>query len=350
VHRRVNCKPKALRLRKQNPTKREIAARIAHAIQTYAPDARPAYTLRDRAIRSSLKAHAGEVTAEVDRIASLFADTEFGKPTLDGLRNGDQSRRHAARDLLGGVTAEIAADVAYNLFEKPKNPKDSAVCIRYLSPEKWLWLLDQRSIRFSNPSTFATDAYDSMMPNVVLEEVIVELYKRRLLDGADIEWIDYAAGHWFTEQSLMRGRYRVSCWNLFDRHTSHLMWNQFAGGHYGAALLCKYGKLRDAMETLLTEVTVRDVEWIGGGLVSYDKRRAVEPLFFKRPEYKDEREVRFVAHAIEGNELALPLSYLINDLTVICPPDAGSHHCDAVFSTWDALRKSIQPLVLDAPN
>lgn len=329
---------------------KEIVDRLAHTIRTYAPRSHVTYSLRDAAVGAAFETHSAEVTEEVDRIISDLTSNRFGDTTtmLERLTSKNEQIRYAAFDLLGGMTAEIAADVAYRLFNQPEQPSEHATCIRYLSPEKWLWLLHQKSIRFSDPSTFTTDTCDSTMPNAVLEGVILELYKHGILKDVDPKWVDYAAGHWLQEQNIARSRYRVSCWNLFDEHTSHLMWYQFAGGgRSGAALLCKYGKLRNAMDVLLTQVTVRNVEWHDAGLVSYDSRQLVDPLFFKRPEYRDEREVRLVAHAIEGDEVELPLSYVIDSLKVITPPDASSHHEDAVQSTWLKLKEGIEPFHFD---
>lgn len=299
------------------------------------------FSIRDGIIKAALFEMADTVSKEVTSFLSDFKSTRFGDSLLDQLKNRDPQARLPTLDLMGGMSAELAGNLIYELFQPPEEPQEDSMYIRYLKPEKWLWLQHQKSIRFSNPQAFADDPFDSFTPHSILAHFLNELCSDPMFSDIDPEWIEYAALHWVRDQEEAKARYRISCWNVFDEHTSHLMWSHFSGARYGVAIVCPYGALRDAFYESIENHVAGDVEEEGAGLVSYDIGSLVRPPYFKRPEYKDEREIRFVAHVLEGDEVVIPLHLLVEHMRVISPFDAPMHHRSAVIATWDQLRSTL---------
>lgn len=154
------------------------------------------------------------------------------------------------------------------------------------------------------------------------------------------EWIDHAFCEWDNEQSRRKETYRISCWNILDQNTSNLMWGQYANARTGVALLSPYENLSSGLEEYFSSGSAGlDIEHLNHGLVSYDPTVAkTHSYFFKRPEFKDEKEIRLVAHSLEGEPVSLPLEYIIGELEIERPLDAPKHHVAAITSTWNALK------------
>lgn len=194
------------------------------------------------------------------------------------------------------------------------------------------WLQHKKSIRLSVPSEFVNDPYDSTTPTVILRKFLNELCEQPIFASLPTDWIQSAVYHWVNKDNAAREKYRISCWNIFDEHTSHLMWHQFAGGRTGVAILCPFEPIQYALEQTVTHEVFGEVELSGEGLVSYDTSSIVEQPFFKRPEYTDEREVRFVAFAHEEQDIEIPLHMLIDNMQMMLPPDAPIHHAKLIES------------------
>ena len=124
------------------------------------------------------------------------------------------------------------------------------------------------------------------------------------------------------------------------------MWSQYASPQSGVALKCRYEKLRAAMDYYLKNVIASDLAytWIGSGKVHYNTESMIIQPFFKSPEYKDEREVRFVVQLDEHENyaVALPLNLVVDDLEVITPPDAPKHHRLAMDASWEKLKTELK--------
>jgi len=300
------------------------------------------FRLRDKAIVKAMTSGRRLAAKGVNLVVDELQTPILGYDILSKLNSGDFPTKRGAFDLVGGIVSEVAGNISDDIFHSPKRPPEDAMCIRYLTPEKWLWLTHQRSLRFAEPKSFNSDKYDSVTPNVIMHTFLSELCSHSVFSGLPDEWISYAVHHWLMAQDESRARHRISCWNLFERYRSHLMWSEFASNHAGVALICSYRDLMDAMDKYFTSGISNEIEWVDAGLVNYNTRSLVEPPFFKRPEFKDEREVRFVAQVFEGDSIEIPLHMFADNLKVITPPDAPEHHTLAIQASWSLLKSDLK--------
>ena len=299
---------------------------------------------RDLAVEQSLS-HADEILQKAGAmVVQEIESFEEGSYILENPQS-PVSENRGILDSIGNIVAVMARKLDLDLYpdimDEPEVPPDEAPCIRYLAPEKWIWLLHQHEIRLSSPTEFVNDPFDSAMPTFSLRHLLNELIENSALATISSFWIEAAVRHWSHYERDVRAKYRISCWNLFNEHTSNLMWHQFGSGRTGVALLCPFGRIRDALYSCAANYYSGYLELDGEGLVDYLPKSRVKPPFFKRPEYKDEQEVRFVSIARNNQDVHIPLQLLIDTLDIELPPDAPAHHKESIRSGWQMLRQTL---------
>jgi hypothetical protein len=199
-------------------------------------------------------------------------------------------------------------------------PTDDTVICRYLSPIKFLWLVNRFTIRFTSAGEFE-DASDCALPADYDDCVQKFLNERRVVP---IAWDDYSLH--------AREKWLVSSWTeLKDHHDDYLLWSRYAEGRYGVGITLRYGQLRD----LLNEQVAADgsIAPLISGRVTYGSPLRIPP-FFKRRMFGNEKEVRFVCRSELLHSFESPIGVLKERICLRFSPDTPKFHRDAIMQTW----------------
>ncbi|KAA3614343.1 MAG: hypothetical protein DWQ01_01165 [Planctomycetota bacterium] len=169
-------------------------------------------------------------------------------------------------------------------------PKPEATLWRYLTAGKLEDFLATSTLYLCRVDRF-DDSFEGSIGKAGAD------YKRKLLrefaqPGQDSSY--YSAV--LSARESFRRFFYASCWHLRE-HEAVSMWNSYLRGEPGAAIRTTFGRLRDA-------VPGSEPGRLIGGLVNYvdydrklfDMLGPIDAYFFKRIEYSEEREYRFLYH------------------------------------------------------
>lgn len=215
----------------------------------------------------------------------------------------------------------------------PDQPSDDADVCRFLSAEKFLWLIEQKSILFSSPRAF-DDNLDCALHddfNDAILQCLPELLKQFSIVMAP----EIIYDEWISFERRRRDDWLISCWtNLKNHKDDKLIWYKYANGPLGVGITAKYGELRDALQDPVRVFTRN--ETLTAGSVNYDPRVNKFLPFNKRNGFRSEQEVRFAIHAFEYDK---PVQVGLSDrffelFNLRISEDSPQHHKAALHSVW----------------
>lgn len=290
------------------------------------------YIVRDdHYIPDPMNAHVN-TRAFIEGVRKRIAESA-GLPLRDTTADFHAARRSDIFQTIYDYTHSLASDD----IEEPEN--DDLVC-RYLSPEKFLWFLGQKSISFARPSFFDDD-FDCALHADWNDAILVNLRSLVTQNSGDIPrsraeeatFIQTINAEWESFERTRRQDWLISCWTkLSNHHDDKLIWYKYAGGPFGVGITARYGELRslirDQIESLDRDENVRS------GLVSYDPRVIKALPFNKRPGFSGEREVRFALRT-PGKYISVDVKEDFADLFRLrLSDDAPPHHHGVVRNLW----------------
>lgn len=183
---------------------------------------------------------------------------------------------------------------------------------RYLSLEKFQWLLQDGGLFFSKASCF-DDAEEGAF-SLENYKCLAEMHGYNFPSGIDLVIQEV--------QQIDKERTYVSCWYRGER-TSDFMWDSYAKN--GVAIKTTWFKIYEAIPQELKEV-------IGSIDCSYRYKQSVSelsnPYRYKDVNYTEEKECRFIFSSVA---LAVKTNIKIDDLPMLCIGDQlidaqiGSH-------------------------
>lgn len=222
-------------------------------------------------------------------------------------------------------------------IKEPRQPCASTVLWRYMDLDKYVSMLTEGGIFFSNPANF-DDSFEGSLSSASVDS----LEKWQPDDGRNL-----ASGI----QQFTRDTNVVSCWHEMPEE-SHAMWRIYTGKEgTGVAIKTDYGSLIRA----LFGCGKPDDPYISGYVeyVDYDKEYKISPLhamalFHKRKYYSYEREVRIACHVNKdtsgpGKTYEADLDELIH--RVVVSPLSGNWLFFAVKEITGKFRKSLMAKV-----
>jgi len=218
----------------------------------------------------------------------------------------------------------------------PDEPSDDAMVCRFLSPEKFLWFIDQKSIPFSSPRSFDDDL-DCALHEDINDAILSNLsfLLKRNSGEASLDETPFEA--WASFERSRRDDWLISCWtNLSDHKDDKLIWYKYANGQFGAGITARYGELRDVLQNRIGKYD-RDGK-LKCGSVNYDPKVANWLPFNKRSGFKGEKEVRFAMRDFHFRQfVAADLSDCFSELFGLrLSEDSPRHHQEALKNLWVA--------------
>lgn len=215
----------------------------------------------------------------------------------------------------------------------PEEPTDDAIVCRFLTPEKFLWLIDRRSILLSSPRSFDDDhdcALHDDFNNAILRCLPEVLDQFSCNENSTL-----VCEEWASFERRRRGDWLISCWtNLTEHKDDKLIWYKYANGPFGVGITARYGDLRDALHRPIGLYS-RDQK-LAAGSVNYNPQNSKLLPFNKRNGFRGEKEIRF---AIQGYEYQKPVEITLSDtffelFNLRVSEDSPEHHKLAVKKFW----------------
>lgn len=244
--------------------------------------------------------------------------------------------RHVRYQVIYDYLDSVASDASLD------EPADDDLVCRYLSPEKFMWLLEQRSIYFSRPASFDDD-HDCALHedhNLAVEENLLDLLGRSfgmptMSDDKLAFFHQMVLREWAGYERSRRQDWLISSWTrITEQDDDKLLLHKYAGGRYGVGITARYGELKRVLQDQLARFD-RDGR-LRCGLVNYDKTRVKALPFNKRRGFKGEHEVRF-AFRSPGNYIQADVKDWMPDLfNLRLSADSPDHHHGVVRSLWVA--------------
>jgi hypothetical protein len=238
------------------------------------------------------------------------------------------SRASQRTDCYRFVYDEVDAIASTNIEE----PNDDDLLCRYLSPEKFLWFISDKSVHLSRPNTFDDHADCSLHEDFELTiEQHLDNFLQRAYGRDDANPLDELQREWQAYERSRRNDWLISCWTRITEHyDDKLLSFKYAGGRLGVGITVRYGKLKK----LLQEIAGFDRDGrLWSGYVNYDPRMVRVLPFNKRPGFNSEREVRFALRTRSLPSVSTP----IRDLEACglrLSDDSPPHHHAAVRQLW----------------
>lgn len=261
-------------------------------------------------------------------------EEELDKRVREGIGVGEVDTISAFRDTKRNSIYGIIYDCALSYSNgMPEQLSDDALVCRFLSPEKFLWLIDQKCIPFSSPRRFDDDrdcAIHEDLNAAILQKLTGHLKENLCEADHDTNCVE-----WASFERSRRDDWLISCWNNLSEHKDDkLIWFKYTNGPIGAAITARYGKLRDA---LIDRVSNYDRDGkVTFGSVNYDPRINKLPPFNKRRGFSGEKEVRFVLRDSQFRRFVVAdLSDVFFELfNLRYSEDAPRHHKSALEKMW----------------
>jgi hypothetical protein len=165
-----------------------------------------------------------------------------------------------------------------------KTPSDSATIWRYMTLDKFMYLVAECKLYFSRVDRLA-DAWEGVWPTISIETLRSRSAKK---EDRDL-WKQIAQ-----TQKLLRGVTYVNCWHLAT-HESAAMWVLYAGQGASIAVKSSISRLKEGLSydkpfyIGAVEYLDYNSEHIAGG-----KLNMLLPFFAKRKSFVHEQEVRIL--------------------------------------------------------
>lgn len=252
--------------------------------------------------------------------------TELSLGTTDNIANFRASRR-------AEIYQYIYDDALSYSNSMPDKPSDDANVCRFLSPEKFLWLIDQKSILLSSPRSFDDDLDCALHGD--FNDAILQCLPE-LLSKFSIELNpELICNEWGSFERRRRGDWLISCWtNLTNHKDDKLIWYKYANGPCGAGIMAKYRDLHEAIQSQIGPLSQNGV--LSAGAVSYKPQVSKLLPFNKRNGFRGEQEVRF---AIHGFEYERPVRVDLHDrffelFDLRISEDSPQYHQKALTNLW----------------
>lgn len=238
----------------------------------------------------------------------------------------------------------------------PSEPGDDEIVSRLLSPEKLVWFLVSKKIRFASCTEFAdkeecllhpdvSDYYAQLMDKLPIDYTVItdaggapivnDSFTAKLGRSTDAKLSD----SWRQYQEFAGKQWAISCWMHRPQgvpHLSDLMTKTYCAGNYGAEIRVRYGVLKQAIYgSPVPPGSIDGKKYCG--FVNYDMTKSYLPPFQKRPTFEAENEVRFAYRCYEPEEAEFDVSSSFDCFRVFPTPDAPRHHEEAIFELWEKL-------------
>ena len=201
----------------------------------------------------------------------------------------------------------------------PKEPDDSQLICRYLSPVKFLQFLHTRSINFPMATQFS-DRWECRIPDDYENAVL------RILHGLGVSINDW--------DNLVRRKaegWNVSCWTqLDDPFDDHLMWDSYAGGPHGVGITVRYGVLKDCLAVPIRQLDIDGV--LHCGSVNYESLSLLP--FNKHYIFRNEKEIRFAFRARETRPHRVSIDNIFDSFGIRISPAASAEYRDTMRLLW----------------
>jgi hypothetical protein len=153
---------------------------------------------------------------------------------------------------------------------------------RYLTPEKFFKLLDERALFLPNTDLLPDDPKEGSYPDAnrivrdkLWEELEVSEEQRQIIEGHS---------RWNKHLTF------VSCWHLSD-HESNALWKIYGKTEKAIVIQSTFGRLR---ATLPDFVHIHPITYVDYRRDSIPDGHSLYPFFFKSREYIYEQELRAV--------------------------------------------------------
>ncbi|MEQ8767136.1 MAG: hypothetical protein RL885_24715 [Planctomycetota bacterium] len=175
-------------------------------------------------------------------------------------------------------------------WPRVSQPESEATLWRYLTGAKLEDLLATATLYLCRVDRFE-DTFEGSIGQAGAD------HKRRLLKefaapGQDSSY--YSAV--LSARERFRRFFYASCWHVRE-HEAVSMWNTYLGGNPGVAVRTTFARLRSAVPTAEPGRLVGGlVNYVNYGRDLFDMLGPIDAYFFKRIEYADEREYRFIYH------------------------------------------------------
>jgi hypothetical protein len=236
----------------------------------------------------------------------------------------------------------------------PTEPGDDEIISRLLSPEKFLWFLVTKKIRFASCSEFGdkeecvlhpdlSDHYAQLMDKLPIAPTeVTDVHGVPITHGsltakigrpADSKLSDF----WRQFQEAVGRQWAISCWTHRPQGVpdlSDLMTKTYGKGNYGAEIRVRYGALKRALfRSPVPPGSIDGKTYCG--FVNYDMTRSYLPPFHKRPTFESENEVRFAYRCGEIEKAEFDIASIFSNMRVYPAPDAPRHHEEAIYALWE---------------
>lgn len=200
----------------------------------------------------------------------------------------------------------------------PKEPDDSQLICRYLSPVKFLRFLHTRSIDFPMANQFS-DHWECRIPDDYEKAAL------HVLHGLGISIND-----WDNLVRRKAGGWNVSCWTQLDGFDDHLLWDSYAGGAQGVGITIRYGVLKDCLAKSVRQLDVDGVLYCGS--VNYESLSLLP--FNKHYIFRNEREIRFAFRARETKPHSVSINDIFGSFGIRISPAANAEYRDTMRLLW----------------
>ncbi|WP_411347118.1 hypothetical protein [Paenibacillus sp. WLX2291] len=185
--------------------------------------------------------------------------------------------------------------------------KDNTVIWRYMTKDKFQWLIENSALYFPNIKQLkdsTNDPNDSLPSAETL--TLLKMFK----------WPPNHLELFLREQL----QYGISCWSARKYESEHL-WSKFNSCE-GVAIKSTVGKLNKSLDSI--ESLAKAIKYLP---VSQDKQQSYAPedfLFIKDPYYSDEKEYRVLIKNENQNSITIDLNLLIDEIVVGTEEDFNS--------------------------
>jgi hypothetical protein len=217
-----------------------------------------------------------------------------------------------------------ALEAVYNhtfsaLSAAPREPDDSDLICRYLSPTKFLRFLHTRRVNFPMATQF-DDHWECVVPQDYDHAVLKVLSE-----------FDESGDAWRSLVKREAACWNVSCWTqLLEHFDDHLLWSAYAGGAQGVGITVRYGVLKDSLLTSVKQHADNGV--LHSGHVNYESLSLLP--FNKHHIFRNEKEVRFAFRTECSSPQAISIDDIFDSFGIRISPAATAEHCDMMRSLW----------------